>query len=237
MREMANGALVALDRVSKSYEQKVAVKDLTLSIDPGAMFGLLGPNGSGKTSSIRMMIGITVPDSGTVELFGQPFDRKNLHRVGYLPEERGLYKKMKVIDQLIFLGAASRPRRRLRHASVPTVWCEAPGDHRGHPQEDRRALQGHAAEDPVHRRAAARARADHHGRALQRPRPRQRHAAAGHACRPSQARAEPFSFPPIAWTRSKNSATPFASSIAARLVLSGGMREIKSRYERNHVVS
>jgi ABC-2 type transport system ATP-binding protein len=68
------------------------------------MFGLLGPNGSGKTSTIRMMIGITVPDSGTVNLFGQPFTRASLTHVGYLPEERGLYKKMKVIDQLIFLG-------------------------------------------------------------------------------------------------------------------------------------
>ncbi len=97
-------AIVELQNVSKTYDKKVAVADLSFSIEPGAMFGLLGPNGSGKTSSIRMMIGITVPDAGTVSLFGQPFDRKNLKRVGYLPEERGLYKKMKVIDQLIFLG-------------------------------------------------------------------------------------------------------------------------------------
>jgi ABC-2 type transport system ATP-binding protein len=68
------------------------------------MFGLLGPNGSGKTSSIRMMIGITYPDSGSIKLFDEPFDRKALARVGYLPEERGLYKKMKVLDQLIFMG-------------------------------------------------------------------------------------------------------------------------------------
>jgi ABC-2 type transport system ATP-binding protein len=68
------------------------------------MFGLLGPNGSGKTSSIRMMIGITYPDSGSIRLFDEPFDRKSLARVGYLPEERGLYKKMKVLDQLIFMG-------------------------------------------------------------------------------------------------------------------------------------
>jgi ABC-2 type transport system ATP-binding protein len=80
------------------------VDGLSLSIEPGTMFGLLGPNGSGKTSSIRMMIGMTVPDSGTVELFGKPFDRTALNRIGYLPEERGLYKKMKVLDQLIFLG-------------------------------------------------------------------------------------------------------------------------------------
>jgi ABC-2 type transport system ATP-binding protein len=68
------------------------------------MFGLLGPNGAGKTSTIRMMIGITMPDSGTVSLFQQPFRRESLARVGYLPEERGLYKKMKVLDQLVLLG-------------------------------------------------------------------------------------------------------------------------------------
>jgi len=96
--------VVSLDRISKSYEQKIAVRDLSLQIEEGTMFGLLGPNGSGKTSSIRMMIGITMPDSGTVNLFGKPFSRESLKRVGYLPEERGLYKKMKVMDQLVFMG-------------------------------------------------------------------------------------------------------------------------------------
>jgi ABC-2 type transport system ATP-binding protein len=96
--------VVELDRISKTYDQKVAVQDLSLKIEAGTMFGLLGPNGAGKTSSIRMMIGVTLPDSGTVTLFGSPFTRKALSRVGYLPEERGLYKKMKVIDQLIFFG-------------------------------------------------------------------------------------------------------------------------------------
>src|SRR5664279_4584233 len=86
--EMGEGILVELDRISKSYDRKVAVKDLSLAIGPGTMFGLLGPNGAGKTSSIRMMIGITRPDSGTVSLFGQPFRREGLKRVGYLPEER-----------------------------------------------------------------------------------------------------------------------------------------------------
>lgn len=97
-------AVVELTGVTKAYESKVAVNNLTLSIEPGQMFGLLGPNGAGKTSSIRMMMGITMPDSGKVELFGKPFERKSLERVGYLPEERGLYKKMKVIDQLVFFG-------------------------------------------------------------------------------------------------------------------------------------
>src|SRR6516225_1813467 len=96
--------VVELAGVTKAYESKVAVRDLSLSIDAGQMFGLLGPNGAGKTSSIRMMMGITLPDSGRVNLFGKLFERKSLERVGYLPEERGLYKKMKVQEQLIFFG-------------------------------------------------------------------------------------------------------------------------------------
>ena len=96
--------VVELAGVTKAYENKVAVSNLSLSIDAGGMFGLLGPNGAGKTSSIRMMMGITIPDSGRIGLFEKPFERQSLERVGYLPEERGLYKKMKVIDQLVFFG-------------------------------------------------------------------------------------------------------------------------------------
>lgn len=109
--------VVELAGVTKAYENKVAVRNLSLCIEAGQMFGLLGPNGAGKTSSIRMMMGITIPDSGSVSLFGKPFERKSLERVGYLPEERGLYKKMKVIEQLIFFGQlhgleANEARRR-----------------------------------------------------------------------------------------------------------------------------
>ncbi len=116
-------AVVELDQISKSYENKVAVKELSFRIESGAMFGLLGPNGAGKTSSIRMMVGITMPDSGTVSLFGKPFSRESLARVGYLPEERGLYKKMKVIDQIVFMGElhgldAATAGKRAR------FWCE-----------------------------------------------------------------------------------------------------------------
>ena len=96
--------VVELAQVTKTYEKKVAVNHLSLSIESGQMFGLLGPNGAGKTSSIRMMMGITLPDSGSINLFGKPFERGSLERVGYLPEERGLYKKMKVIEQLVFFG-------------------------------------------------------------------------------------------------------------------------------------
>ena len=96
--------VVELAGVTKAYESKVAVSNLSLAIEAGQMFGLLGPNGAGKTSTIRMMMGITMPDSGRISLFDKPFERNNLEQVGYLPEERGLYKKMKVLDQLVFFG-------------------------------------------------------------------------------------------------------------------------------------
>ncbi|HUB19924.1 MAG TPA: ATP-binding cassette domain-containing protein [Acidobacteriaceae bacterium] len=116
-------SLVELDHVSKSYEEKAAVRDLSLKIEAGSMFGLLGPNGAGKTSTIRMMIGITMPDSGKVSLFGKPFGNTALRRVGYLPEERGLYKKMKVIDQLMFL-AELRGLGALEAKRRAQQWCE-----------------------------------------------------------------------------------------------------------------
>ncbi|HEY6307586.1 MAG TPA: ATP-binding cassette domain-containing protein [Candidatus Angelobacter sp.] len=95
---------IELNKIRKTYDHFVAVDDLSFKIEEGAVYGLLGPNGAGKTSTIRMMIGITVPDSGEINMFGKPFVRRDLQRVGYLPEERGLYKKMKILDQLIFLG-------------------------------------------------------------------------------------------------------------------------------------
>jgi ABC-2 type transport system ATP-binding protein len=85
--------IVQLQDVSKAYDSKVAVDQLSFEIAQGSMFGLLGPNGSGKTSSIRMMIGMTMPDSGSVSLFDQPFDRKSVYRVGYLPEERAFTRR------------------------------------------------------------------------------------------------------------------------------------------------
>jgi ABC-2 type transport system ATP-binding protein len=93
-----------LDRVTKAYDDFVAVDHLSFNLPEGEIFGLLGPNGAGKTSTIRMMIGITMPDSGVIRAFGQPLTRKLLNRVGYLPEERGLYKKMKIMENLVFLA-------------------------------------------------------------------------------------------------------------------------------------
>ena len=116
-------AIVELDQIRKVYDTKVAVEGLSLRIEPGTMFGLLGPNGSGKSSTIRMMIGITRPDSGSVRLFGKPFEREALAQIGYLPEERGLYKKMKVLDQLVFLGQLHGLSAAVSETRAK-AWCE-----------------------------------------------------------------------------------------------------------------
>ena len=97
-------SILELKEVSKSYDEFKAVDRISMTIPQGSVFGLLGPNGAGKTSSIRMMIGITVPDSGEVRTFGESFRREHLQRIGYLPEERGLYKRMKIGELLIFFA-------------------------------------------------------------------------------------------------------------------------------------
>ncbi len=89
--------------VTKRFGDFTAVDCLSVEVPSGSVFGLLGPNGAGKTTTIRMCMGIILPDSGSVSIFGRAFDGKSKERVGYLPEERGLYKKMKVIDALRFL--------------------------------------------------------------------------------------------------------------------------------------
>jgi ABC-2 type transport system ATP-binding protein len=93
-----------LDTVTKRFDAFTAVDSLSLSVRPGRIFGLLGPNGAGKTTTIRMIVGITEPDEGSVELFGRAVGPDAQNRIGYLPEERGLYKKMRVGEQLRFFG-------------------------------------------------------------------------------------------------------------------------------------
>ncbi len=117
---------VELNKIRKSYDEFVAVDDLSLVIRPGEVYGLLGPNGAGKTSTLRMMIGITVPDSGSVSMFGEPLRRAHAQRLGYLPEERGLYKKMKLLDQLVFLGALKGLSAH-DAAQRAQQWCERLG--------------------------------------------------------------------------------------------------------------
>jgi ABC-2 type transport system ATP-binding protein len=94
-----------IDRVTKRFDSLVAVNDLSFRIRQGAVFGLLGPNGAGKTTTLRMLMRILIPDTGSIELMSQPLSDRTQDLVGYLPEERGLYPRMRVREFLIFMGA------------------------------------------------------------------------------------------------------------------------------------
>ena len=98
-------ATLRVEHVTKRFGDFTAVDDLSFEVRPGRVFGFLGPNGAGKTTTIRMIVGITAPDSGTVELFGRQMSADMQDKIGYLPEERGLYKKMKIVDQLRYFAA------------------------------------------------------------------------------------------------------------------------------------
>ena len=114
---------VELCEVSKRYGGFVAVDALSFQVSQGGVYGLLGPNGAGKTSTLRMMIGTTAPDLGEVRLFGERFHRRHLARVGYLPEERGLYKRMEVLEHLVLL-AELRGQVRAVARQQALRWCE-----------------------------------------------------------------------------------------------------------------
>jgi len=96
--------MLEADRISKNFGPVQAVTDLSFSARPGAVFGLLGPNGAGKTTTIRMVLDILEPDGGEVRWNGKRVDAGSRHLFGYLPEERGLYPKMRIGDQLLFFA-------------------------------------------------------------------------------------------------------------------------------------
>jgi len=93
-----------IENISKSFGDFYAVKNLSFSITKGSIYGLLGPNGAGKTTTIRMVMNIIIPDEGIIKILGRKMDEKMKERVGYLPEDRGLYPKMKVGEVLVFLA-------------------------------------------------------------------------------------------------------------------------------------
>jgi len=103
--------IVELNGITKRFTGHLAVQELSLAVHRGAIYGLLGPNGAGKTTTIRMMMNITIPDEGSVRLFGDERGGHHSARIGYLPEERGLYKKMRVREALTFLAEAKGVRR------------------------------------------------------------------------------------------------------------------------------
>ena len=96
--------ILQVQNVSKSYTNHKALDDVSLAVPQGTVYGLLGPNGAGKTTLIRIINHITAPDSGQVIFDGKPLREDDVARIGYLPEERGLYKKMKVGDQALFFA-------------------------------------------------------------------------------------------------------------------------------------
>jgi ABC-2 type transport system ATP-binding protein len=97
--------VLSFDSLDKSYGRTVALHGVTFDVPAGEIFGLLGPNGAGKSTLIRVLMDIIRPDAGTVRVFGEPRRREHLDRLGYLPEERGLYTKLRVIDVLTYFGA------------------------------------------------------------------------------------------------------------------------------------
>ncbi len=96
--------LLVANNVSKSFGDYTALNDVSIEVPKGSIFGLLGPNGAGKTTFIRIINQITMPDSGTVLLDGRPLEPNDIQHIGYLPEERGLYKSMKVGEQALYLA-------------------------------------------------------------------------------------------------------------------------------------
>lgn len=96
--------LLSVQDVVKRYQQHTALSGVSFDIQKGTIFGLLGPNGAGKTSLIRIINQITMPDEGQILFQGRPLAPEDVHRIGYLPEERGLYKKMKIGEQALYLA-------------------------------------------------------------------------------------------------------------------------------------
>ena len=96
---------IVLENVTKAYDSVIAVNAVSLKVRAGAILGLLGPNGAGKTTTIRMIMNILVPDSGSIRVLDEPVSDSTRDKIGYLPEERGLYPRMKVLEIIVFLAA------------------------------------------------------------------------------------------------------------------------------------
>lgn len=113
--------MIEVRHVSKAYSSVQAVNDLGFIVKPGEIFGLIGPNGAGKSTTIRMIMNIIAPDSGEILIDGKPMRPSDKARIGYLPEERGLYKKLTVIDMLCYLAELKGVDRR-RSAPLALDW-------------------------------------------------------------------------------------------------------------------
>ncbi|RKF34914.1 ABC transporter ATP-binding protein [Sphingobacterium siyangense] len=115
--------LLEINHVTKDYANHRALDDVSIQIPKGKIFGLLGPNGAGKTSLIRIINQITAPDSGEILFNGEPLGPQHIAQIGYLPEERGLYKKMKIGDQMLYLAQLKGLSKREALTRIQD-WCQ-----------------------------------------------------------------------------------------------------------------
>jgi ABC-2 type transport system ATP-binding protein len=113
--------MIRVENLVKHYARVKAVDGLSFAVDRGEIFGLLGPNGAGKTTTIRTMMDIIKPDSGEIALQGQPITEASKSRIGYLPEERGLYKNFRLLECLTYLGALKGMPRKEAHQRASTL--------------------------------------------------------------------------------------------------------------------
>jgi len=144
---------VNITHLAKRFGDVRAVQDVSFEVEAGEIFGLLGPNGAGKTTTIRMMLDIFRPDAGSVSIFGGPLDLAGKRRIGYLPEERGLYKDQKLEPVLIYLAALKGLPEKEARAARSLAGSAGPA--RASQQEGAGVEQGHATKSPVDRDAAA----------------------------------------------------------------------------------
>lgn len=114
---------IVVSHIAKSFGKTQAVRDVSFNVHPGEIFGLLGPNGSGKTTSIRMLLDIYQPDHGSIEILGGPMDADKLNKIGYLPEERGLYQDIEVARCLTYLGTLKGMTKEQIAERLP-LWLE-----------------------------------------------------------------------------------------------------------------
>ncbi len=142
---------VEVDHLHKSYADVTAVHDLTFCVDPGEILGLIGPNGAGKSSTIKIILDFMKPDSGEVKIFGQQMDEALKDRIGYLPEERGVYKRLTAIDLILYL-ASLKGMDRATAEKKANVLLEQTRHARTQKEEKQRNEQGYGTAYPVHRR-------------------------------------------------------------------------------------
>ncbi len=124
MNSTSTDAALEVQGISKRYDDVLAVDDLSFAVDAGEIFGLLGPNGAGKTTTIRIILDIIKPNGGRVSVLGGPMSEGKKSRIGYLPEERGLYEDMTLLDTLLFLGQLKGLSRQTARSRAETYLRE-----------------------------------------------------------------------------------------------------------------